>query len=53
MSRTYDSRCYDLAEHFLSDEPNASEEEREKLAAHIQQAVEGWFATGPERPETL
>jgi hypothetical protein len=40
----YDSACYDLAEHFLSDTPEADEEMRTKLAAHIQQAVESWFS---------
>ena len=49
MVTTYDSACYELAEHFLQDEPfgnpNAPsyEEACHALALTIQQAVEDWF----------
>lgn len=49
---TYDPACYDLAEHFLQDEPfgNPGETSYEQachdLALTIQQAVEDWFPKG-------
>ena len=39
----FDSRCYDLAEVFLADKPNANEQDRDSLAQAIQDAVEHWF----------
>jgi hypothetical protein len=39
---TYDSKCYDLAEHFLQDDP-AKQAVAGELAAHIQRAIEDWF----------
>lgn len=49
---TYDPASYDLAEHFLQDEPCRKDPELYKrhcddLAKYIQQAVEDWFATPP------
>jgi len=55
--KTYDPKCGDLAEHFLSDFPPngiypkslADEKARvDDLALHIQQAVEDWFNDFPE-----
>lgn len=48
--KTYDSKSYELAEHFLQDEPCRDDPELYKkycddLAKTIQQAVEDWFAT--------
>jgi hypothetical protein len=38
----FDSRCFDLAEHFLQDEPELREKVSE-LAQAIQDAVEDWI----------
>ena len=41
MAMSYDSRCYDLAALFLSDCPEKNtEENRDKLAQHIQNEIE-------------
>ena len=41
---TYDSRSYDLAEHFLQDSPHRDDPwYAEQLAIAIQTAVEDWF----------
>ena len=40
---TYDSASYDVAQHFLADEPRATEADRDALAQHIQRAVEDWL----------
>lgn len=40
----YDSRCEDLAEHFLAGDVLDTPENREILAVDIQKAVEDWFA---------
>lgn len=41
MSKTFDARCYELAEHFLQDEPELNTEAaRITLAREIQWAVE-------------
>lgn len=45
---TYDSKCYELAEHFLRDEatqigPVRFKKECEKLADHIQEAIEDFL----------
>lgn len=48
-TRTYDRKCHELAEHFLSDNASTSmslaDEARkaESLARAIQEAVEDWF----------
>jgi hypothetical protein len=40
----YDQKCYDLAESFLSDEPQLNtEENRKALAQDIQAAIEDFF----------
>ena len=45
MAKTFDSKCADLADHFMSDAPDEySEKDRHELACEIQQAVEDWFA---------
>ena len=46
-SRSFDSECYKLAIHFLTDEPmndtvNA-ESYRSQLASHIQSEIENWI----------
>lgn len=40
--KTYDPKCYELAEYFLANTP-ATEERREALAGVIQQAVEDFL----------
>jgi hypothetical protein len=41
MASTYDPKCYDLAAHFLQDEPKLNTDAaRVTLAAAIQQTVE-------------
>ncbi len=48
MVKTYDPASYDLAVHFLQDEPLINDEEHKvELARHIQQAVEDWFMPMP------
>jgi hypothetical protein len=47
-TKTYDPKCYDLAEYFLQSEPvrtdvKAYKKYCDELAKHIQQAVEDWF----------
>lgn len=46
----YDSKCFDLAEAFLSDEedyddwsPELQRERTSMLASHIQEAIESWL----------
>ena len=43
MELSYDVKCGELADHFLSDYTNVRKEDREDLASGIQQAVEDWF----------
>lgn len=41
MTKTFDQRCYDLAAHFLQDEPGLNTEAaRVTLAAEIQYCIE-------------
>jgi hypothetical protein len=41
---SFDSKCYDLAEHFLEDEPTLNNEDaRNELAQEIQETVETWI----------
>lgn len=41
MAGTFDSKCYELAAHFLSDEPDLNTEAaRTTLAAEIQDTIE-------------
>lgn len=41
----FDPKCYDLAEHFLSDEepPIQSDENKRRLAQTIQNEIENWI----------
>jgi hypothetical protein len=49
----YDSRCYDLAEIFLLDEPElASEVNTKELAQAIQDAIENFIADAKRYPLT-
>jgi len=46
----YDSKCYDLAEAFLSDEPEVNTaENRHVLAQLIQQAIEDFIEIAKEK----
>lgn len=50
MVNSYDPECYQLAEHFLQDEPCRNDpallkRHADSLAKHIQQAVEDWFVS--------
>lgn len=52
-TRTCDTKCFDLAEYFLSDgsgEENFTHDEAYELACDIQQAVEDWFAGRAAEP---
>lgn len=41
MAKTFDSKCYELAEYFLQDEPSLNTEAaKTTLAAEIQQCIE-------------
>jgi hypothetical protein len=41
---SFDSKCYDLAEHFLTEEPGLNTEEmKDQLAQAIQETVESWI----------
>jgi hypothetical protein len=44
----YDSRCYELAEYFLSGEKMASAQDIDSLAATIQTAIEDWLYSANE-----
>ena len=39
----YDSKCYDLAEFFLSEEKDITEEMRQELAQDIQTVIEDYI----------
>lgn len=44
-AKTYDVKCYDLADEFLSDTPHLHTEKRtDELAKLIQQAIEDFIA---------
>jgi hypothetical protein len=47
----YDPRCYDLAEYFLSDYPNATEEEKRELALQIMNVCEDFLVLFDGRDE--
>jgi|ERR1700744_819321 len=56
--KTYDPASYDLAEHFLQDEPCRKDPELYKkhchsLALEIQQAVEDWFFAALSEDEAI
>ena len=44
MSKTYDTKCLDLAKHFIPDE---SKDIQSQLAEYIQMAIEGWTSDLP------
>lgn len=50
MVKSFDPKCYELATHFLADEPISqmptAERARQELAAHIQEEVERWIMCG-------
>lgn len=48
--RTYDSKCYELAEHFAQDE-HLSKEQLHELACEIQETVESFFQMRPDAEE--
>lgn len=51
MTKTYDSKCYDLAKHFY---PTATEQELSDCAGDIQDAVESfgeWMNREPPEPD--
>ena len=48
---TYDSKSYELAEHFLSDTPGLNtEKNKDALAQEIQAAIEAWFSEARQWP---
>lgn len=50
--KTYDSRCYDLAVIFLSDEPDLNNERvKHSLALEIQQCIEDEIYFMKEHPD--
>jgi hypothetical protein len=49
---TYDPKVYELAVHFLKDNPIDSDRFRHQLAAHIQLEIEAWI-TFEEEEEAL
>jgi hypothetical protein len=48
MKYSFDSKCFDLAEHFLPRE--ATTAVKNELAQTIQNAVEDWFGSRPVAP---
>lgn len=52
MSKGYDTKCYELAGQFLSDEPQFSDPRyQDELARVIQDAIEdqiGWWKADPD-----
>lgn len=44
MAKTFDPKCFELAEHFLADEPGAIDEDRAELAAEIQDCIEDFIS---------
>jgi hypothetical protein len=46
--KLYDSKCFDLAEAFLEDEDNLTDDQRKRftheLAVHIQEAIGSWLS---------
>ncbi len=58
MVKTYDVKSYELAEHFLQDEPCRNDpalykRHADSLAKAIQQAVEDWFLSPDDDVEQL
>jgi hypothetical protein len=44
MAKTFDTKCYELAKHFLADRDGISEMQIRNLACEIQQTVEDYIA---------
>lgn len=54
LTKTYDPACYELAEHFMQDEPCRNDpklykENCHQLAIWIQESVESWFVSPDEQ----
>jgi hypothetical protein len=46
---SYDTKCHELAEHFLGDHPYLNDKGHvEELAETIQQAIEDWIKSSEE-----
>jgi hypothetical protein len=43
MAKTFDPRCHELAQLFLSDEPTSTPADVNRLTAYIQQSIEDWI----------
>jgi hypothetical protein len=53
MTRTYDSKCYELAEHFLAEEPNLDDEGYRRALTHlIQYTIENFMKGALDEQET-
>lgn len=52
MGKTYDPRCYDIAELFLSDTPLSTANHRDELASLIQQTIEDYIAHEERRSQS-
>jgi uncharacterized membrane-anchored protein YjiN (DUF445 family) len=39
----FDPKCYELAEYFLEDYEDITEEQKNELAQHIQDTIEDWL----------
>lgn len=44
-AKTFDFKCWELACHFLADEPTAMDDDRTELARDLQQTAEDFIAT--------
>lgn len=43
MTKTYDVKCAELAEHFLQGHPHRQPGDTERLAGVVQNAIEDWM----------
>lgn len=53
MAHTFDPKCWELACHFLADQPGATDEDRTELALDLQDTAEEFFlvfAPSPTQP---
>lgn len=50
---SYDTKCYDLASAFLEDEQEVTEQDRDRLAQHIQTEIEDWLQFSRKSPMVL
>ena len=51
MTKNYDSKCLDLACHFLADVSDRTDDEQDELAQVIQDAIEDWLSDRDNRAE--